>query len=383
MADTIKCPNCAANLVFEPSSGKLECAFCGGSFDPASFESVVEELTAEPVKKTEDTMKFEPDGTEAPQTAEPAKVLEDDDPENLFKDDAEDNMQFTCKSCAGTIVTSLNTSATFCPFCGSPALIGDRLTSGFKPRYIIPFKYSREQAENAFLSWCKGGRWTPIKFVSKENMEKLTGLYVPFWLFDADYDLDVTSECRSDSSVHSGNKTTTTQRFYSVRNHGRLKWRKIPFDGETRIDDKLMEAIEPFDYKGLIPYDYKYLPGFFADKYDQDVNALKDRAIKRVRDYSGVKFKELNKKYDSVKVKEDKSVLTSMTAHYALLPVWFLQYKYLGKNYYFAMNGQTGEVAGVRPVSLIKKIIFFMILLIVLATVTRCGLGMYLSEVAG
>ena len=72
-----------------------------------------------------------------------------------------------------------------------------------------------------------------------------------------------------------------------------------------------------------------------------------------------------------------------MTAHYALLPVWFLQYKYLGKNYYFAMNGQTGEVAGVRPVSLIKKIIFFMIILIVLATVTRCGLGMYLSEVAG
>ena len=56
MADTIKCPNCAANLVFEPSSGKLECAFCGGSFDPASFESVVEELTAEPVKKAEDTM---------------------------------------------------------------------------------------------------------------------------------------------------------------------------------------------------------------------------------------------------------------------------------------------------------------------------------------
>jgi len=380
MADTIKCPNCSANLMFEPSSGKLECAYCGGSFDPAKLESVVEELVAEPKKAAPAPENGEP-VQEMPEPDTADNTAEDDD--NPFKDDAEDSMQFTCKSCGGTIVSSANTSASFCPFCGSPALIGDRLTGEFKPRFLIPFKYSKENAEGAFLKWCKGGRWTPIKFVSKENIEKLTGLYVPFWLFDVDYQLDVNSECRKDSVTHSGNKTTTTMRYYDVTNSGKYMWRKIPFDGETRIDDALMEAIEPYNYSQLIPYDYKYIPGFFADKYDQDVDALKERAIKRIKGYQGVKFKELTKKYDNVKIKQDNSKITNMEAHYALLPVWFLSYKYLGKNYYFAMNGQTGEVAGIRPVSWVKGLVLFMTLLSILACIVRLAVGVYLSGVAG
>ena len=220
MADTIKCPNCAANLMFEPSSGKLECAFCGGSFDPAQIERVVEELTAEPGRAKEgvdSVQRLEEPQAQEPQQAQQVQQTETKAPsaeqgDNPFEDDKEDTIQFTCKSCAGTIVTSSNTSATFCPFCGSPALIGDRLTDEFQPKYLIPFKYSRAKAEEAFLKWCKGGRWTPIQFVSPENIAKMTGLYVPFWLFDVDYDMDSTSECRKDSVVHSGSKTTTTMR---------------------------------------------------------------------------------------------------------------------------------------------------------------------------
>ncbi|MBR2523725.1 MAG: hypothetical protein IKE53_04725 [Clostridiales bacterium] len=387
MADTIKCPNCSANLFFEPASGKLECAYCGGSFDPATFEAAVEELMSEPAPKAEAAPQQD---TAAPTDAEPAPQqvgqpaeTSDEEGDNLFREDAEDTQQFVCKSCAGVVISSANTSASFCPFCGSPALIGDRLTGEFKPEFLIPFKYSREQAEAAFLKWCKGGRWTPIKFVSNENISKLTGLYVPFWLFDVDYDLNVISECRKDSVSHSGSKTTTTMRYYEVTSRGKYNWRKIPFDGETRINDALMEAIEPFNYSQLIPFDYKYLPGFFADKYDQDVDALKDRVIKRVTGYQSVKYKELTKKYDSVKVKSDASRITDLTAHYALLPVWFMNYKYLGRNYSFAMNGQTGEVAGIKPISIVKGLILFLLVLIILATITRCGLAFYLGEVAG
>ena len=60
-----------------------------------------------------------------------------------------------------------------------------------------------------------------------------------------------------------------------------------------------------------------------------------------------------------------------------------MNYKYLGKNYYFAMNGQTGEVAGIRPISIVKGLILFLLVLIVLAAITRCGLAFYLGEVAG
>lgn len=36
---------------------------------------------------------------------------------------------------------------------------------------------------------------------------------------------------------------------------------------------------------------------------------------------------------------------------YALMPAWTMTYRYKGELYYFAMNGQTGKIAGRVPVS--------------------------------
>ena len=38
-------------------------------------------------------------------------------------------------------------------------------------------------------------------------------------------------------------------------------------------------------------------------------------------------------------------------AAYALMPVWMLNTKYRGKDYLFAMNGQTGKIVGELPMS--------------------------------
>ena len=37
--------------------------------------------------------------------------------------------------------------------------------------------------------------------------------------------------------------------------------------------------------------------------------------------------------------------------HYALLPVWILNTRWEGKDFLFAMNGQTGKLVGNLPVS--------------------------------
>ena len=40
--------------------------------------------------------------------------------------------------------------------------------------------------------------------------------------------------------------------------------------------------------------------------------------------------------------------------HYAMMPVWMLNTKWKGKDFLFAMNGQTGKLVGDLPVSWIK-----------------------------
>lgn len=341
MADTIKCPNCSANLKFEPGAAKLACEYCGGVFNIDEIKTKIEALESKEA-------------------------------------DAE-SVEFICNACGGKILADMNTSASFCPFCGSPALVSQRLTGEFTPKYIIPFRYNREKAESAFLKWCKGGKYAPVNFVSKKNIEKLTGLYVPFWLYDMKGDVSLNGT--GHTTTYSGNYTI--HKDYEFEINGTLSFEKMPFDGETRIDDALMEAIEPYDYKKMIPFDYKYLPGFFADRYDQSKEDIEQRALRRGSEYINNDIEAKLKKYDRHQVKKNDTKIGDIKAEYALLPVWFLHYKYLGKDFYFAMNGQTGEVAGKAPVSRVKQLVFYSVMLAVISVVFRFIAGLIMGGFVG
>lgn len=393
MADTIKCPNCGSNLKFNPEIQKLGCDFCGASFDPSLFNSAVDELVKEntapvseqqPVQAQPEAAVQQPQQYQQPQEEIVTEVSEAIGPSEQASQTApshmEEQVEFVCNSCGARVVTDKNTSATFCAFCGSPALVGQRLTNEFKPQYMIPFKVSREKAEKAFMKWAGGGKWTPFGFVSKKNITKLTGLYVPFWLFNIKAHIDI--EASAQDISYSGEYRTT--KYYQVTRKGDVEWKNIPLDGETRIDDKLMEAIEPFNFEKLIPYDYDYIPGFYADRYDQDAQALAKRATDRgISGMDDIIKTSIGKKYDRHKITKNQSMITSMAAHYALLPVWFMAYKYHNKMYYFAMNGQTGEVAGKVPVSTVKKTGFFFIALAVAAVIARLILGIFMRGIWG
>ncbi|MBR3143234.1 MAG: TFIIB-type zinc ribbon-containing protein [Clostridiales bacterium] len=360
MADTLKCPNCGSNLTLNADTQMLDCPNCGSTFDPATLAVTVEELEAKPA---------EPDVlTQAPAADQTAQTQPGAQPQG-----APEQTEFVCNACGAKLVTDAHTAATFCAFCGSPALVGKRLTEQFQPQYMIPFKYSRSAAEAAFIKWAGKGKWTPFGFVSKKNVQKMTGLYVPFWLFNIRATIDASG---TGDKIHYSGDDEIIETF-SFKRNAQLSWSHVPLDGETRIDDALMEAIEPFDFDSLIPYDYRYLPGFYADRYDQSPQDLSARATKRGMDGIDKALKSsLKGTFDRFRIKENKSRIDSMEANYALLPVWFLSYKYMNKYYYFAMNGQTGEVAGQIPVSPVKKMMFFFIVLGILAVITRFVLGL-------
>lgn len=368
MADSIKCPNCSANLIFDPSSQKLVCEYCGGSFSPAELEKMSNDVLGEKATASEDV-----EISEDTKIQEHLEAIEDIDQAPV------ENIEFTCNSCGGRILADINASATFCPFCGSPAIVKNSLSGEFRPDYIIPFKVTREQAEDKFIEWSKGGKFTPFNFVSQENIAKITGLYVPFWLFDLAVDFDI--EGTAEKYYHKGDYAYTDT--YKFTRKGRYEWHRIPFDGETRIDDKLMEAIEPYKYNDLKKFDYKYLQGFFADRYDQNPELLKARASKRFKSYITEVRNTLFTKYSSKKITRDDTKVSTPEPKYALLPIWFLSYKYLGKYYYFAVNGQTGEVAGTLPVSKVKRIILFAALLAVSSVIVRLIVGFILGGYVG
>ena len=315
LADTYKCPGCTGNLFFNTDSRQLTCKFCGNSYSPDVFEML------DVFGKVEE----EPDA-------------KDDDQRH----------EIVCSSCGAVVITDENTSSSICCYCGSPALAARRLTKEFRPDYIIPFKVTKEEARAKFVEWAKNNKYIPSDFTSKENINKLTGLYVPFWLVD----------CKCEAEFYgtgyikqnNGRATFALDRFIT------FYLSRVPFDGSKKISDRLMAAVEPFDYSEMKEYKDSYLPGFFAERYDQTPLELSEKVSNRTRRYAETAIKLMScGQYDSVTFSQGYSNASEFKHSYALLPVWFMNYQYNGVNFGFAINGQTGEVCGDLPFDPIKR----------------------------
>ena len=134
-----------------------------------------------------------------------------------------------------------------------------------------------------------------------------------------------------------------------MRRGGDIAFEKVPVDASSKMPDDHMDSIEPYDYKDLKPFSTAYLPGFLADKYDVSVADSQERAdsaLHRVAGDGAAPHGQIM--YDSCVPLNQDIRLKRGKVHYALLPVWMLHTKWNGKDFLFAMNGQTGKSGG-RP----------------------------------
>ena len=314
-AGTYKCPGCQANLFFDTDSGKLKCKFCGCDYEPTIFGML-----------------------EAFESSEKEADASEDDSRH----------EIVCSSCGAVVITDENTSSSICCFCGSPAMSARRLTKEFRPDYIIPFKLTKEDAKAKFIEWASNNPYIPDDFTSDENINKLTGLYVPFWLVDCrcDTEFDGTGYLKQGE----GKATFALERSIS------FFLSRVPYDGSRKISDRLMRAVEPFDYSEMKEYKDSYLPGFYAERYDQTPYELSENVYNRMHNYAEEFVKVLScAKYDEVRFSTVNAEIKDIRHSYALLPVWFMNYQYNGVNYGFAINGQTGEACGDLPYSEAKR----------------------------
>lgn len=279
-------------------------------------------------------------------------------------------VQHICSSCGAVIMTDENTTTEFCLYCGSQNFISERLSDHFKPQGIIPFKYGREEAIVKFFKWCKGGRFTPFDFCSNDNIEKITGLYVPYWTFDYDVMTEVEGEGIRVTKKVDGSTKYIYRDISDIYEKHQYTLKNIPFDASRKLDDDLMDAIEPFNLKEVVPFDEKYLLGYYSDKYDVESSEFKHKAKSMIDKFILERFVK-NAGFDEVNVTHKQVEVLSSKTYYILLPTYILNYRYQGQTYTFLMNGQTGEVTGHYPVSRLKKLLFCVCCFILIALAVK------------
>ncbi len=322
-----KCPQCNAVMQLDEGTKELGCPFCGNRismFDGEQCETqLVEDVALQDLWFTE-------------------------------------VCRFSCPSCGAGMAVGREDITAKCSFCGSHMLIEEQLRDEFTPDKFIAFRVDREAAREQIMGYLSG-RGVDVTF----EEEQLTGIYVPFWLYDF-----------CGEAVIEGD-TVLDRHSYKVIRKGKITLEKVPLDASIAMGNGLMDSILPYNYSQLYDFQKGALSGFAAQKYDFRYDEMQqrlrdkiekftnktlyDEMYKNLRDPNAIRMKKYHDstytvEYDRVKVTGYVSKTFLSQVYYALLPVWYYSFKKDGRNYQIAINGQTGKIAGNVPFKMEKKV---------------------------
>lgn len=324
-----RCPCCGSSLTFGAESQQLDCPSCGNSFPLEGLEQAAQIN----VKNT----------TDADMHWEQAENAGFDNMENQHL------RAYRCQSCGAEILADDVTAATECVYCGNPSIMPGVLEGAYRPDGLIPFKKTKEEAQEAFRNHCKGKKLLPNGFFDETRVEKITGVYVPFWLFQCDAEADVTYNAQKISIRREGQYEVTRTSHFLVRRGGHIGFNQVPVDGSSKMDDTMMESIEPFDSEKAGEFQIAYLSGYQAQRHDVDAEKCQPRANERIRESVRSMMAGTVQGYTSFTPANTQIELEHGTVRQILMPVWMLNTRWRDQIYTFAMNGQTGRFIGDLP----------------------------------
>ena len=337
------CTACGAEAVWTPSKRTLVCPYCGTIANA--------ELATD---------------TQAVKESDLLEALHKLTPDDLGWQAARKTVR--CQSCHAISVFDPARMAQNCDFCGSPSIVPYTKTrNAIYPESLLPFTVSESQVRESIRQWYASRWFAPNKLKKAALTDKVGGVYLPYWTFDAKVFARWTAE-----AGHYYYETRTVRRNGRTETVQERKVRWVPAAGQlsTAFDDELVAAtqgihaallrkVEPFPTSDLKPYDRGYVSGWVVEQYQLDLVGAAERSRAEMdakvhaacgRDVPGDTYRNL----------QVAATYTDQTFKHTLLPVWLLTYDYGRKSYQVVVNGVTGSIAGEQPYSWIK--IFFAVL---------------------
>ncbi len=330
-AITYKCPNCGGELVFEPKTQNYVCSYCRSEFTQDELDQL------------------DPDAGAESTSDEETHASEDE--AASYSSDGEQAVSYSCPSCGAEIMTSETTAATYCYYCHNPVVLNGRVSGEWQPDAVIPFRIDKKTAQEKLRDFIGKKRFVPKHFYDDSQIEKLTGVYYPYWVYDADVDGVLQAKTTKVHVMRHGDEEITETEVFEVRRGGTLRFEDITRNALTSEHRELVENVQPFTLSELKDFKMSYLSGFQAERRNLEKEGFNAEVKKEAEGYAEKALKESISGYTTVKVQGTNLKTVDQRWRYCLFPVWVMTYRSLsGRVYYYALNGQTGEAAGKLPV---------------------------------
>ena len=324
-----KCPCCGGAIEFNTGTQNMKCPYCDTEFDISAMQQAADTSA----NIGQDNFQW---NTQSGQWQ---------------SDEISGMCVYTCNSCGGEIVADATTGATTCPYCDNPVVMTGQFAGGLRPNLIIPFKYDKAAAKKALNNYIASKKMVPKIFKDQNHIDEIKGVYVPHWLFTGTAVASANFSAQKIRHWSDSNYNYTETSYFDCYRNGNMNFANIPVDGSSKMDDTLMESIEPFDISDAVDFNTAYMAGYFADKYDVDLEASIPRANERVKNsiVSALERTVRDRMFTNIIPKSSQVDIANGSYAYALYPVWILNTTWNGKKYTFAMNGQTGKFVGDLP----------------------------------
>ena len=383
-----KCPACGGTMVFRPEEGLLQCEYCDTKMSVEDYakvqaenthqteqeeaavqEAAAQQTTADTQTEIQQNAQTNTQTAPTPAASEQTEQGDSNNPISGFDfdaltdqacDEAAANLPvYYCVSCAAEVIAPAEQVALCCPYCGNNIVLTDKVSGPLRPDAIIPFSITSDQVAAAVKRYYKGKILLPKGFFGASRIGNITGVYLPFWVFDGQVGGTVTYTGDKTSHYSEGNYNVTEVKHYYLSRRVSMQFRSIPIDASTKADDALMDTVGPFDISRAKPFDMAYMAGFTADRFDMKKSAMKQKANTRIiNSASRIAMAKSTAGYSGVRHSKG-DLKADLSARYMLFPLYMFELEHEGKKYPFAMNGQTGKVAGKLPIDKTVSRVYF------------------------
>lgn len=324
---TYKCPNCGGGLTFNAEKQKYRCEYCLSEFT----QEELDEIEVRELEKAEKRAKITP-------------------------------IMYICPSCGAQIVTDETTAASFCYYCHNPIVLEEKLRGEFKPDYVVPFQIDKKKAQEIFTQWVTRKKFVPDYFYSPSQIESMTGVYFPYWLYSCQVKGDLQAEGKTIRTWDMAGMRYTETKVYDIQRQGNMNVDSVARNALKKANRKLIDGVLPYRMNEKKDFSMGYLSGFMAENRDMEKDGFVKEVKEEVRQFALSSLRSQTGNYSSIQMRKNEVDIAGENWATALLPVWTVTYndKARGKIYYFALNGQTGKIWGELPVDNKKLAVLFL-----------------------
>ena len=341
------CPNCLADLIYDESKS-YTCCFCHTVF---TGKNEVKELEG-----------------------------------GYYVGDAwNDKVYHTyhCEDCGSDFVAKPATAAIGCPICSSTSVKDNGGMVGAMPRRAIPFAHTKQQAQEMFLDYIRNNSAVGRTLATDENKELLHKVYVPIFLFTYEvvahakltamlrnkategktlFGINGTegiaeqlSALRSSFSRFQANRKGAAKEASDQPSEhvtgGVLSWQGIPFDASGILPNNVINMVQPYDQSKMVLVNEKILLDTPILAITKDPVSCMQEFMERIKKWTRQMIMDAHSDSYDISYFQDKTDYPLGIGELVLFPIWYMKGEYMGRDFYFAMNGQNGEVDANIPMS--------------------------------